>query len=417
MTVHTASSSSSASASAFGPPLPLAASKAARKDAPALDPPAPPSAPRGELAAAEDLNEAIKNKYTKDKKIGEGTYAIVYLGHAKDTYPPRPVAIKKIKAQNLTITGLSMDAIREVKYLQELRHPNIILLLDVFSSKHQNLSLVLEFLDCDLEMIIKDTRGITYSMADIKSWMLMALRGVWFCHSKFVLHRDIKPNNLLISSSGVLKLGDFGLARQQAEPYRPMTHAVITRWYRPPELLFGARFYSSAVDIWSMGLVFAELLLRVPFLAGTSDVHQVELICSALGAPTEENWPGVSSLPAYAVPDPTKNPLATRQFWESMFGSAGPEGVELLMGMLKLDPRGRMSAKECLEHAWFRVEPRPTKPERLPRKGGVEGEQKVAGDLKRVAGGMGDEESGSGSVGGGELRGKKVARKLDFGGL
>ena len=302
-----------------------------------------------------------------------------------------------------------MDAIREVKYLQELTHPNIIRLLDVFSSKNQNLSLVLEFLDGDLEMIIKDTKNLTYSLADMKSWMVMAIRGVWWCHKNHVLHRDIKPNNLLISSDGVLKLGDFGLARSCADPYRVMTHNVITRWYRPPELLFGARFYSTAVDIWSLALVLTELILRIPFLAGTSDVHQIELICSALGTPTEENWPGVSSLPGYAVPD-NKTPVPNRMFWESMFGSAGKEGVDLLSEMLALDPRKRISAKGCLEHPWFRVDPKPTRPDRLPRKGGgVEGERKVGVDLGRMAGGL-DSEGG-----GGDFRGKMVARKLDFG--
>lgn len=308
-----------------------------------------------------------------------------------------------------------MDAIREVKYLQELHHPNIILLLDVFSSKNQNLNLVLEFLDGDLEMIIKDTRGITYSLADIKSWMLMALRGVWWCHHNHILHRDIKPNNLLISSSGVLKLGDFGLARSFSDPYRPMTHNVITRWYRPPELLFGARFYSTAVDVWSLGLVLAELLLRVPFLAGNTDVHQIELICSVLGAPTEENWPGVTSLPGYAIPDIAKLAAPQRALWESMFGSAGEEGIRLLKGMMELDPRNRVSAKNALEDAWFRIEPRPTKPEKLPKKGGAEGEKKLGEDLRRVAGGGDD---GGDHMGrNGDLAKKKIARRLDFGAM
>ncbi|KAF8419438.1 kinase-like domain-containing protein [Tirmania nivea] len=423
MTVRTGGTSS------LGAPLPLGSSKSSTatpglqdafvENKPPLAKPIASAPVKLGAELAEDLNEEIKNKYTKDKKIGEGTYAIVYLGHTK-THPPTRVAIKKIKAQTILTSGLSMDAIREVKYLQELHHPNIILLLDVFSSKNQNLNLVLEFLDGDLEMIIKDTRGIMYSLADMKSWMLMALRGVWWCHHNHVLHRDIKPNNLLISSTGVLKLGDFGLARSLSDPYRPMTHNVITRWYRPPELLFGARFYSTAVDIWSLGCVLAELLLRVPFIAGNSDVHQVELICNVLGTPNEENWPGVTSLPGYAVP--SNNPGQPPGFWETMFGHSGHEGVRLLKSMMELDPRKRVSAKSALEDPWFRIEPRPTRPERLPRKGGTEGESKIGEDLKRVAGG--DEGEPSGGVGGprggnGSMaaRGKGVARKLDFGGL
>ncbi|KAL9044537.1 MAG: hypothetical protein Q9214_002328, partial [Letrouitia sp. 1 TL-2023] len=122
-----------------------------------------------------------------------------------------------------------MDAIREVKYLQELSHPNIIALHSVFSSKNQNLNLVLEYLPRgDLEMLIKDSEGIRYGAAEVKAWMSMLARAVWFCHENFVLHRDIKPNNLLIAADGEVKLADFGLARSFSDPYRVMTHQVIT---------------------------------------------------------------------------------------------------------------------------------------------------------------------------------------------
>jgi len=172
-----------------------------------------------------------------------------------------------------------MDAIREVRCLQELSHPNIISLISVFSTKDQNLNLVLEFLPAgDLEMLIKDTKNVHYNLADIKAWMVMICRGVWFCHENFILHRDIKPNNLLIAADGEVKLADFGLARSFADPYMHMTHQVITRWYRPPELFYKARYYSGAVDVWSVGCVFAELVLRMPFIAGLSDIDQVDKI-------------------------------------------------------------------------------------------------------------------------------------------
>ncbi|RDH24133.1 kinesin family protein [Aspergillus niger ATCC 13496] len=241
----------------------------------------------------EQLNDDVRHKYIKDKKLGEGTYAVVFLGHLR-TDPSSFVAIKKIKVNAEYKDGLSMDAIREVKYLQELSHPNIIALHDVFSSKDQNLNLVLEYLPRgDLEMLIRDN-NIHYGAADVKAWMGMLARGVWFCHENYILHRDIKPNNLLVAADGEVKLADFGLARSFADPYLNMTHQVITRWYRPPELLFGARQYSGAVDVWSMGMVFAELLLRVPFVAGNSDLDQISKICEAFGTPTEENWPGIA---------------------------------------------------------------------------------------------------------------------------
>lgn len=360
-----------------------------------------PAARKGQ-ELAERLNEETKEKYVKDRKLGEGTYAIVYLGYLKAD-PSSKVAIKKIKVNTEYKDGLSMDAIREVKYLQELSHPNIIALHAVFSSKNQNLNLVLEFLPLgDLEMLIKDSEGIRYGAAEVKAWMGMLGRGVWFCHENFVLHRDIKPNNLLIAADGEVKLADFGLARSFSDPYRPMTSQVITRWYRPPELLFGAKFYSGAVDVWSMGCVFAELILRVPFMAGLTDLNQLELICNNVGSFSEENWPGVTKLMKdVKVEKAAGVPVQDKNYFLSRFGTAGPVGVDLLMSMLALDPRKRCTARQTLEHKWWTSDPRPTAKEELPKKGG--GAEKMGDDLKRRGGEVGDR------------RGDKVARKLDFG--
>ncbi|KAL9636915.1 MAG: hypothetical protein Q9164_002531 [Protoblastenia rupestris] len=350
---------------------------------------------------AERLNQETKEKYVKEKKLGEGTYAIVYLGHLR-LNPSSLVAIKKIKVNTEYRDGLSMDAIREVKHLQELSHPNIIALHAVFSSKNQNLNLVLEYLPLgDLEMLIRDTNGIQYGTAEVKAWMGMLARGVWFCHENFVLHRDIKPNNLLIAADGEVKLADFGLARGFSDPYRPMTCQVITRWYRPPELLMGARFYSGAVDVWSMGAVFAELVLRSPFLPGNTDVHQLELICEGVGTPGEENWPGVTKLDGYVKFDKSALGARDTNYFLSRFGTAGPVGVDLLISMLALDPRKRCSARQVLGHKWWASDPRPTAKEDLPKKGG--GAAKMGEDLKRRGGEVDD-----GRV-------DNVARRLDFG--
>ncbi|KAI1935752.1 TFIIH complex serine/threonine-protein kinase subunit kin28 [Ophidiomyces ophidiicola] len=356
-----------------------------------------------ELELSEQLNAEVRHRYIKDKKLGEGTYAIVYLGHLRKD-PLSLVAIKKIKVNTEYKDGLSMDAIREVKYLQELSHPNVIALHAVFSSKDRNLNLVLEYLPLgDLEMLIKDS-SIQYGTADVKAWIGMLARGVWFCHENFILHRDIKPNNLLIASDGEVKLADFGLARSFADPRFNMTHQVITRWYRPLELLYGARYYSGGVDIWSMGMVFAELLLRVPFAAGNSDLDQIFKICAAFGTPTEENWPGVTRLPNYMpLEENDVIPLQGKDFFLRQFPTAGPLGADLLYSMLKLDPRKRSTAKQILQHTWWLSEPKPTKKEKLPRKGG--GVEKMGDDLSRRGGEI-DEE-----------RFKSTARRLDFGGL
>ena len=339
-----------------------------------------------------------------DKKLGEGTYATVHLGHLASS-PTTLVAIKKIKIIPTYHDGLTMDAIREIKHLQELQHPNIITLHSVFSSRLQNLNLVLEYLpNGDLEQLIRSPQTISYGAADVKAWMGMLACAIAFCHSHFILHRDIKPNNLLIAANGEIKLADFGLARNFSDPYLPMTHQVITRWYRPPELLYGARHYGGAVDVWSMGAVFAELILRVPFLAGNTDMHQLELIGRAIGTPTEETWPGVSSLPDYVQLHKDRPTMQSKEHFTALFGSSGPVGVELLMHMLSLDPRKRPTARQMLQHRWWTIEPRPTRKEDLPRKtaGAM---AKMGHDLARRAGDLDDKDQG---------RGAKVARKLDF---
>jgi len=349
------------------------------------------------------MNEEEKRKYVKIRKLGEGTYANVFLGHVRSD-PSKKVAIKKIKVQKEYKDGLAPDAVREIKHLQELQHANIISLLSVFSSKDQNLNLVLEYLPLgDLEMLIRDVHNVHYGVADIKAWMGMLTRAVWFCHENFVLHRDIKPNNLLIAADGEVKLADFGLARSFGDPGRAMSTQVITRWYRPPELLLDVSFYSGAVDIWSVGMVFAELVRRAAWLTGETEMQQLELICKTLGTPTEENWPGVTKLKKYAaVPVDTITPVPTKDTLRGMFPTIGGDGADLLTKTLMLDPSKRISAREMLRHEWWGAVPKPTRKQDLPRKAGKGGAEKAAADLKRRPGVL-DED-----------RGGKVARKLEY---
>ncbi|KAK5139269.1 hypothetical protein LTR04_003733, partial [Oleoguttula sp. CCFEE 6159] len=191
----------------------------------------PRTAPAPQLF--ESLNDEEKRKYVKalssdanamkDKQVGKGTYADVFVGHFASS-PSTKIAIKKTRFNAEFKDGISMDTIREIRALQELRHPNIIALYSVFSSKNQNLNLVLEYCPRgDLMELIRDTDNVHYGTADIKAWMGMLCRAVWFCHENFILHRDIKPNNLLIAADGELKLADFGLARSFAEPETRMT--------------------------------------------------------------------------------------------------------------------------------------------------------------------------------------------------
>lgn len=368
---------------------------------------------------AERMNVQVRNKYVKGtakkttmtfqtsltsagKRLGEGTYAEVFKAHLASN-PAKFVAIKKIKIKAEFKDGITMDAIREVKALQEISHPNIISLLAVFTTKDQNMNLVLEFLpNGDLKEMIQD-QNIRYTPADVKAWMGMICRGIWFCHENFILHRDLKPDNLLIAADGEVKIADFGLARSFADPYQKMTPVVITQWYRPPELLYRARYYSGNVDVWSIGCIFAELVLRRPFLPGMTDMESLKFICEAIGTPTEQNWPGVALLPDYKLTDlENAKPLATKREWSQRFVNLSSEGVDLMMEMLTLDPNKRITAKGALQHKWWSVNPKPSRNEHLPKKGG--GELKMGDDMKRAPGGLAEEDKRLG----------KVARKLDF---
>ncbi|KAE8219715.1 hypothetical protein CF319_g6639 [Tilletia indica] len=306
------------------------------------------------------VNAQIRNSYAKIEKVGEGTYASVFL--AKNVHSNERVAIKMIKVVS-NADGMDMTALREVKFLKELQHPNVIRMLDVFASGAINpsLNLVLEFLDTNLEALIKD-RDLTIAPADIKGWMVMILRGLEYCHRSYCLHRDLKPNNLLVSPTGELKIADFGLAREFADPRLRMTSEVITRWYRPPELFYGARHYSGAVDIWSVGCIFAEMMLRTPYLPGESDAAQVNVIYKALGSPTEKDWPGHTLLPSFVPFQPSiKPPL------NGTFTAASQDTLDLLSKLLILNPAQRITAHDALHHQYFKLSPAPTLASSLPR--------------------------------------------------
>lgn len=315
------------------------------------------------------MSEVSAHKYSKDRKVGEGTYAVVYLGKQLSTN--RRIAIKEIKT-GIFKDGLDMSALREVKYLQELKHANVIELVDVFLATN-NLNLVLEFLPCDLEMLIKN-RSVVFKPSDVKAWLLMTLRGIHHCHRNFILHRDLKPNNLLLAPDGELKIADFGLARSLGNANEDLSSNVVTRWYRSPELLFGAKHYTGAVDIWSIGIIFAELMMRTPYLPGRDDIDQLDVTFRALGTPTEQMWPNVSNLPLYnalkVYPPPSRQELRNR------FSAATESALNLLIALTKLDPGSRFTLTQALQHEYFVEFPPPSNPKDLPNN-----EEPVEADL------------------------------------
>ncbi|WOK95989.1 cyclin-dependent kinase D-1 isoform X1 [Canna indica] len=319
----------------------------------------PASDSAGASAGDEDasFSKRVADRYLKREVLGEGTYGVVFK--AIDTKTGQTVAIKKIRLGKYK-EGVNFTALREIKLLKEIKDPNIIELIDAFPHKG-NLHLVFEFMESDLEAVIRD-RNIVLSPADIKSYLQMTLKGLACCHKKWVVHRDMKPNNLLIAADGQLKLADFGLARTFGSPDRKLTHQVFARWYRAPELLYGAKQYGAGVDIWAAGCIFAELLLRRPFMQGTSDIDQLGKIFAAFGTPKPSQWPDMVYLPDYVeyqyVPAPQLRTL---------FPMASDDTLDLLSKMFTYDPKARITAQQALEHRYFSSVPAPTKPSLLPR--------------------------------------------------
>ena len=211
--------------------------------------------------------------YEKIDKAGEGTYGVVYKARNKIT--KEIVALKRIRLESEE-EGVPSTAIREISLLKELHHPNVVELKDVIHSD-KKLTLVFEFIDFDMKKYMEANKG-RITVQTIKSLMFQLLAGVAYCHQRRVLHRDLKPQNLFISKDLKLKLGDFGLARAFGIPVRSFTHEVVTLWYRAPDVLLGNRKYSTPVDIWSCGCIFAELVAGKPLFPGNNEQDELTRI-------------------------------------------------------------------------------------------------------------------------------------------
>jgi len=287
-------------------------------------------------------------RYAKIEKVGEGTYGVVYK--ARDVGTNEIVALKKIRLE-AEDEGVPSTAIREISLLKELKDDHIVRLIDIIHVE-QKLYLVFEFLDVDLKRYMdglnKSRTPIT--MPIVKKFLHQLNSGLVYCHSHRILHRDLKPQNLLIDNRNNLKLADFGLARAFGIPMRTYTHEVVTLWYRAPEVLLGSRHYSTAVDMWSVGCIFAEMALQgQPLFPGDSEIDQIFKIFRILGTPNDEIWPGVGKLPDYkpTFPQWSKQDLA----W--IVSSLDEDGIDMLQSTLTYDSAKRISAKRALIHPYF----------------------------------------------------------------
>jgi cyclin-dependent kinase len=288
------------------------------------------------------------DRYMKIEKVGEGTYGVVYK--AKDTQNGSTVALKKIRLE-AEDEGVPSTAIREISLLKELKNDNIVKLLDIVHAD-QKLYLVFEFLDVDLKRYIEmgNQSKTPIQLEMVKKFTYQLNAGLLYCHSHRILHRDLKPQNLLIDRRNNLKLADFGLARAFGIPMRTYTHEVVTLWYRAPEVLLGSRHYSTAVDMWSVGCIFAEMVTAGnPLFPGDSEIDQIFKIFRILGTPSEETWPGVSQLPDYK----STFPQWSRQDLLRQLPMLDDAGLDLLQRTLTYDTAKRISAKRALIHPYF----------------------------------------------------------------
>lgn len=312
--------------------------------------------------------------YSKVEKIGEGTYGVVYK--ARDCVTGEEIALKKIKLENEP-EGVPSTALREISVLKDLRHPSVVQLLDVLLAD-QKLFLVFEYMDMDLKHLMDTVKGpLPHPL--VKSYLRQLLEGVAFCHGRRVLHRDLKPQNLLVDARGRVKLADFGLARAFGIPVRAYTHEVVTLWYRAPEILLGAKFYSTAVDVWSLACIYAEMAGGRTLFPGDSEIDQLFRVFRALGTPgtpgeggeggAQPLWPAARRLPDFRAAFPRWPPKPARLLLPAALRADHAGAAPLFEAMLRYEPSERVAARVALAHPYLadaRLVPPPQVPTAPP---------------------------------------------------
>eukprot|EP00747_Dinoflagellata_sp_TGD_P140700 gnl/TRDRNA2_/TRDRNA2_176036_c2_seq1.p1 gnl/TRDRNA2_/TRDRNA2_176036_c2~~gnl/TRDRNA2_/TRDRNA2_176036_c2_seq1.p1 ORF type:complete len:310 (-),score=-4.96 gnl/TRDRNA2_/TRDRNA2_176036_c2_seq1:108-1037(-) len=299
----------------------------------------------------------ISKCYITERKIGEGTYGKVYK--ARDRLTRKRVALKKIPIE-IDDDGIPSTALREVSLLKTISNSmHIVKLLSVEyvnSIRKPILCLAFEFLSMDLkkwiEMHKNDQTEKYYKL--IRPMIHQLIKGVSYCHKYGLMHRDLKPQNILVEKNknfhlGIcLKIADLGLGRAFSLPMRKYSHEVVTLWYRAPELLLGSIHYGLGIDIWSIGCIFGELVKKTPIFRGDSEIQQLLQIFEFLGTPSEEIWPGVENLK-----DWHEFPKWKKQDVSNAFTELEPSGIDLLQLLLEYDPLKRISAKKAIFHTFF----------------------------------------------------------------
>ncbi|KAK3301593.1 kinase-like domain-containing protein [Chaetomium strumarium] len=308
--------------------------------------------------------------YDKLNDIEEGAYG--WVSRAKEIATGRVVALKRLKIDPKDRGGLPVTGLREIQILKDCDHRNVVKLREVVvgddTSKIENIFLVLEFVEHDLKSILEDMPE-PFLASEVKTLLQQLASGVAYLHDNWILHRDLKTSNLLLNNRGQLKIADFGMARYVGDPPPKLTQLVVTLWYRAPELLLGATRYSAAIDMWSIGCIFGELLTREPLLQGRNEVDELTKIFELCGIPTEETWPSFRRLPnarGLRLPSNSNKSAMTGSVIRAKFPLLTSAGVALLNGLLSLDPDKRPTAKEMLAHEYFKQDPKPKQEAMFP---------------------------------------------------
>ena len=293
----------------------------------------------------------MEYRFTKQGKIGEGNYGTVYK--AMDNLRGCLVALKRMATPNEE-DGVPASTIREIVILRELRHENIVRLHDVMFQVPR-LTLVFEYCQWDLKKYQVSLQR-PFTTQEIRDFLRQILLGLSFIHSRSVVHRDLKPQNILLNEKMQIKIADFGLSRVTGVPVKKYSHEVVTMWYRAPDVMLGSVFYGFAIDVWSVGCIFAEMASGVPLLSGMSKEEQLLRMFKLLGTPPEPTLKWLESLPDAAL-----LVQATEQHHESMFyqharkhfAALGDTGIDLLFQMMQYRPEQRITPDSALQHPFF----------------------------------------------------------------
>lgn len=284
---------------------------------------------------------------------------MVYRARDKETGDI--VALKKLKLDEEK-NGFPITGLREVNALMTCRHENVVAIREVVvGDTLTQVFVVMDFIEHDLKTLLT-VMPSPFLQSEVKTLMMQLLSAVAHCHSNWILHRDLKTSNLLMNNRGTIKVADFGLARRYGDPVGVggMTQLVVTLWYRAPEILLGAKTYSTAVDMWSVGCIFAELLLSEPLFQAKGEIEMISMIFKLLGPPTQHSWPDYQDLPlTKTLSLPSPQPHQFRQKFPHLTAS----GLDLLMSLLSYDPENRDSATSALEHPYFTESPLPKHPD------------------------------------------------------